>query len=492
MHFSKNVLLTSRSLSMQDHDIHTANDATFTQMMSSTIFDELEIGQMASQVRTLTANDVKAFAAITGDSNPAHLDANFAAHSVFHGVIAHGMLGGGLISMMLGTRLPGPGTIYLKQDLNFVKPVKIGDSLTISVTVKAKDSDKKQVVLFCQIVNQHGLQVIYGDAVVIAPTEKISYLQHQPPAMTIFDSLEQQNDLLKQVKDLAPVRCAVVHPCDVASLSGAIEAGRQGLIIPVLVGPISKIQAAAKLAGLDLSKIEIVDVPHSNAAAEKAVELAETKMVDSMMKGSLHTEELMHSVVRSLGLRTKRRMSHVFYLNIPTYNKVLLLTDAVLNIQPTLLMKADILQNAINLAHALHIETPKVAILSAVETVTPQLISTVDAASLCKMVERKQIVGATVDGPLAFDNAISEESARIKGIDSLVSGHADILMVPDLEAGNMLVKQLEYLAGASTCGVVIGARVPIALTSRSDNVASRVASAALVKLLASEYKSRAP
>lgn len=461
-------------------------------LMANVIFDDIQVGQTASQVRTLTNTDVKAFAAITGDANPAHLDADFADQTVFHGVIAHGMLGGGLISMILGTKLPGPGTIYLKQDLHFVKPVKIGDTLTISVKVKSKDKIKKQVTLFCQIVNQHGLQVIYGDAVVVAPTEKIQHVQAKLPAMTMFDSAAQQAALLKKVKDLAPVKCAVVHPCDVASLTGAIEAAREGLIIPVLVAPIDKVKAVAQLAGLDLNGIEIVDVPHSHAAAEKAALMADAKVVDALMKGSLHTEEMMHAVIRVTGLRTKRRMSHVFYLNIPMYSKVLLLTDAVLNIQPTLMEKADILQNAINLAIALQIEEPKVAILSAVETVTPQIVSTLDAASLCKMVERKQIVGGIVDGPLAFDNAISAEAARIKGIESLISGHADILMVPDLESGNMLVKQLEYLAGASTCGVVIGARIPIALTSRADSVASRVASAALVKLLANNYKSHAP
>jgi phosphate acetyltransferase len=484
---------SNESLMMtEDQSMVLTTNLNNADLMTNVLFEDLQIGQTASQVRILSNADVRAFAAITGDANPAHLDANFADQTPFHGVIAHGMLGGGLISMMLGTRLPGPGTIYLKQDLHFVKPVKIGDTLTISVKVKSKDKVKKQVTLFCQIVNQHGLQVIYGDAVVIAPTERIAQAHTRLPSMAMFDSAAQQAILLRQVKSLKPPRCAVVHPCDIDSLTGAIEAARQELIIPILVGPIDKLKAVARLAGIDLSHIEIVDVPHSHAAAEKAALMAETKLVDSMMKGSLHTDELMHAVTRCVGLRTKRRMSHVFYLNIPLYSKVLLLTDAVLNIHPTLLEKADILQNAINLALALQIASPKVAILSAVETVTPQIESTLDAAALCKMVERKQIVGGIVDGPLAFDNAISAEAARIKGIASPISGHADILMVPDLESGNMLVKQLEYLAGASTCGVVVGARVPIALTSRADSVASRVASAALVKLLANDYQSHTP
>lgn len=468
-----------------DHE----NDTT---LISNVVFDELQIGQTATQTRTITDVDIKAFAVITGDINPAHIDNNFADQSKFHGIVAHGMWGGALISMVLGTKLPGPGTTYLEQDLHFVKPVKIGDTLRISVTVRSKDPEKKQVTLSCEIVNQYGAKVIYGDALVIAPTEKFTKPRKLLPTLALFDAAEKQAMLLTKVQDLAAIRCAVVHPCDAASLSAAIDAAKQGLIIPVLVAPLAKLNALALEEKLDLANIEIIDVPHSHAAAEKAVLMATNAEVEALMKGSLHTDEMMHAVVNCLALRTKRRLSHVFYLNIPMYSKVLLLTDAALNINPSLLEKADILQNAISLAQILQIDEPKVAILSAVETVTPQIASTLDAAALCKMAQRRQITGGIVDGPLAFDNAISAEAADLKGIISPVSGDADILMVPDLESGNMLVKQLTYLAGAASCGVVIGAKIPIALTSRSDNAPSRVASAALVKLLAHHYRTNAP
>jgi phosphate acetyltransferase len=461
-------------------------------MIVNVIYDDIYIGQSASQSRTLSEADIQAFATVSGDVNPAHLDAEYADQTLFHGVIAHGMWGGALISTVLGTQLPGPGTIYLEQNLHFVKPVRIGDTLTISATVTAKDDTRKSVTLDCQIVNQRGDQVVFGKALVIAPTERVSRVRTHLPTMTMFDLGARQAALLNSVRGLEAVRCAVVHPCDPASLQGALDAAKQGLIIPVLVAPLAKLAAVAQAAQLDINGIEQVDVAHSHAAAEMAAAMAAEGKVEALMKGSLHTDELMRAVVNCAALRTKRRLSHVFHLDVPMYHKVLLLTDAALNIAPSLLEKADILQNVIDLAHALDIKEPKVAILSAVETITPQIASTIDAAALCKMAQRKQITGAIVDGPLAFDNAISAEAARIKGIDSPVAGQADILMVPDLESGNMLAKQLDYLAGASSCGVVLGAKVPIALTSRADGAASRVASAALVKLLAHHYRKLAP
>ena len=462
------------------------------EVIANVVYDDITIGQSASQVRTLSNADIQAFAALSGDVNPAHLDAAYAENTLFHGVIAHGMWGGALISTLLGTELPGPGTIYLEQKLQFVKPVRVGDTLTITATVTAKDDIKKRVTLDCKIVNQHGAAVVLGSALVIAPTEKVSRPRSHLPELKLFDGAQRQQMMLASVSHLEAIRCAVVHPCDADSLQGALDAGSQGLIIPVLVAPKAKLEQVAISAGLDLTGIEIIDVAHSHAAAEQAVAMAAAGTVEALMKGSLHTDELMHAVVASHALRTKRRLSHVFRFDVPMYDKTLLLTDAALNIAPTLMDKVDILQNAISLAHALDIPLPKVAILSAVETVTPKIASTIDAAALCKMTQRQQITGAIVDGPLAFDNAISAAAARIKGIDSPVAGDADILLVPDLESGNMLAKQLEYLAGASSCGVVIGARVPIALTSRADGAASRVASAALVKLLAHQYRVSAP
>jgi phosphate acetyltransferase/phosphate butyryltransferase len=284
---------------------------------------------------------------------------------------------------------------------------------------------------------------------------------------------------------LAPLRTAVVHPVDAPSLLGAIEAARAGLIVPVLVGPEARIRATAAQAGVDLAAYEIIATEHSHAAAEAAVALARAGRVEALMKGALHTDELLHAVLdRALGLRTARRLSHVFVIDTPGYPKPLFVTDAAINLYPSLTDKRDIVQNAIDLAHALGLPEPKVAILSAVETVNESIRSTVDAAALCKMADRGQITGALLDGPLAFDNAVSAEAAATKGIVSRVAGSADILVVPDVEAGNMLAKQLEYLAGAEIAGVVLGARVPIVLTSRADQTPARLASCAIALLMA--------
>jgi phosphate acetyltransferase len=289
--------------------------------------------------------------------------------------------------------------------------------------------------------------------------------------------------LLDAARKFDPIRTAVVHPCTAISLTSAMEAMETGLIVPVLVGPVAKIHKAAEEAGRDLEHVEILDVPHSHAAAERAVALGREGKVDALMKGSLHTDELMTAVVdKGGGLRTERRMSHVFALDVPLYPKPLFITDAAVNIAPDLDTKRDIVQNAIDLLHALGIESPKIAILSAIETVSNKIPSTIDAAALCKMAERQQIQGGILDGPLAFDNAISIEAARTKGITSCVAGHADILVVPDMEAGNMLVKQLIYLAGALAVGIVLGARLPIILTSRADSEIARLASCALAQI----------
>ncbi|BBU61462.1 hypothetical protein MSC49_13970 [Methylosinus sp. C49] len=291
--------------------------------------------------------------------------------------------------------------------------------------------------------------------------------------------------LLERCRAMRPIRIGVVHPCDAVSVQGALAARDQGLITPVLVGPRAKIMAAAAAAALSLEGVEIVDAPHSHAAADVGVELVRRGELEALMKGSLHTDELMGAVVREgTGLRTERRVSHVFVLDVPNYCKPLLVTDAAINIAPTLAEKRDIAQNAIDLAHALGIERPKLAVLSAVETVDAKIPSTIEAAALCKMADRGQIRGADVDGPLAFDNAISPEAAKAKGIISNVAGDADILLAPDLEAGNILAKQLVYLADAEDAGIVLGARAPIVLTSRADGVRARIVSCALAQLFA--------
>ena len=291
--------------------------------------------------------------------------------------------------------------------------------------------------------------------------------------------------LLARCEKLEPVPTAVAYPCDATALSGAVEAFQHGLIVPLLVGPVASIKKTAASAGIDLGDLEIVDVPHSHAAAEKAVALIREGRAEILMKGSLHTDELMSAVVsREGGLRTGRRISHVFLMDVPTYHTPLIITDGAINIAPSLEDKVDICQNAIDLAIALGVERPKVAILAAVETVTSKMPATIDAAALCKMAERGQIKGGLLDGPLAFDNAISKEAAVTKGIQSLVAGDPDILLAPDLEAGNMLAKQLSFLANADSAGMVLGAKVPIILTSRADSVRSRIASCAVAVLVA--------
>jgi phosphotransacetylase len=288
-----------------------------------------------------------------------------------------------------------------------------------------------------------------------------------------------------RVKPLKPVPTAVAHPCSDAAIRAAVEAARESMIEPILVGPLERVRDAAAKAGVDIAGFRLVDAAHSHEAALKAVELVRSGEAAVLMKGSLHTDELLGAVVRrESGLRTERRLSHVFFMDVPTYHKPLIVTDAAINIAPTLSEKADICRNAIDLAHVLGVPLPKVAILSAVENINERILSTMEAASLCKMAERGQIVGALLDGPLAMDNAISREAAQIKGIESAVAGDADILLVPDLVAGNILAKQLSFMANADAAGIVLGARVPIVLTSRADSVRARLTSCALAVLLA--------
>jgi phosphate acetyltransferase len=302
---------------------------------------------------------------------------------------------------------------------------------------------------------------------------------------TTITGTGKYEQLLERCRSLAAVPTAVAHPCEASSLAGPMEAAAKGLITPFLVGPAAKIAEIAKAEGIDLGATPIIDVPHSHAAAAKAVELVRSGQAELLMKGSLHTDELLGAVIaRETGLRTGRRLSHVFIMDIPTYHKVLIVTDGAINIAPTLEDKVDIVQNAIDLAISLGVARPKVAILAAVETVTSKMPATIDAAALCKMAERGQIRGGVLDGPLAFDNAISREAAKVKGITSEVAGDPDILLAPDLESGNILAKQLTFLANADSAGLVLGARVPIILTSRADSVRSRIASCGVAMLAA--------
>jgi phosphate acetyltransferase/phosphate butyryltransferase len=465
-----------------------SNDLEF---IRNRTFDEIAVGDHASIQRTLTAADIQLFAAMSGDVNPTHIDPEFAASTRFHGVIAHGMWGAALISAVLGTRLPGPGTIYVGQTLEFHAPVRVGDVLTITVAVTARDEAEHSLTLDCTCLNQEGERVISGEATVLAPTERIERPRGTLPQVRIALSHgDELVRLLQYVKPLGRLKMAVVHPCDEVSLSAAMDARAAGLIEPVLFGPRSRIEAVAQQAGIDLEGVAIEDAAHSHAAAARAVELALKGEVDALMKGSLHTDELMGAVVKS-ALRGERRMSHCFIMQTPAYPRPFIITDAALNIAPSLPDKADIVCNAVDLAHKFGVAEPRVAILAAVETVNPGMPATLDAAALCKMADRGQISGAVLDGPLAFDNAVSAAAARIKGIKSPVAGAADILVVPDLEAGNMLAKQLEYLGGAASAGIVVGARVPIVLTSRADTREARIASCG-VALVAARRSAQRP
>jgi phosphate acetyltransferase len=455
-------------------------------------FDELQVGDSASLSHTLAKEDIELFAVMSGDVNPVHVDEQFAHDDMFHQIIAHGMWGGALISTVLGTELPGPGTVYRGQTLTFRGPVMVGDTVVVSVTVREKRPADHGVILDCRVTNQDGKLVIEGTADIIAPTEKVRRDRVVMPDVRLEDRGALHRQLVDLTEDRDPVPTAVVNPVDQVSLMGAVEAAKADLIVPILVGPREAIEAAAKSGAIDISGFELIEAESAEAAAAQAVEMALSGRVDALMKGALHTDVLMHAVIGGEhNLRTERRASHVFVMDVPSYPRPLLITDAAINIQPDLETKRDIVQNAIELAHALGNPEPKVAILSAVETVTPRIPSTLDAADLCKMADRGQITGGILDGPLAFDNAVSADAARTKHIVSPVAGQADILVAPDLEAGNMLAKQLEYLADADAAGVVLGTRVPIILTSRADKTLSRMASCAVAMLLV-HHRRRGP
>jgi phosphate acetyltransferase len=454
-------------------------------VLKNRTFDELAPGETASLVRIVGRDDIDLFATISGDANAAHLDAAFAATNLSGHVVAHGMWTAALVSAVLGTRLPGPGTIYLGQDLHFLKPVAPGDTITVTVTVQEKRPGTRIVLLDTRCANQRGEEVLSGTATVIAPDHTITWPRAASPELSPRCG-DRFDDFVKQARALPMIRAAIVHPCSPEAILAAVEIRDEGLLEPLLIGPERKIRAAAEKAQVSLDGIPIESVEHSHAAAARAVELAAAGKVATLMKGSLHSDELLAAVVApGCGLRTERRVSHVYAMTVPAYAKPLIVTDAAINIQPTLEQKRDICQNAVDLLHILGVPEPLVAVLAAVETVNAKMPSTLDAAALTVMAARGQITGARVDGPLAFDNAISPDAARTKGIVSPVAGQADILLVPDLESGNMLAKQLIYFAGAHAAGLVLGARVPIILTSRSDSLETRIASAALAKLVAS-------
>ena len=448
-------------------------------------FDEINIGDKAILKRTLTSEDISLFAVMSGDINPAHMDEEYAQSGMFHKIIAHGMWSGSLISTILGVNLPGPGTIYLDQTLQFRRPVALGDEITVSVEAIEKDPIKKHISFHCECVNQQGEVVTIGEAKVIAPSEKIKRPRVVLPEVQMYEKGHRHRQMIERAEELPPIPTAVVHPCNQVSLIGALEAAMANLITPILVGPEHRIRAVAEENNLDLHGFEIVNTEHSHESAIVGVDLVRNGRAESMMKGSLHTDELMRAILhKEKGIRTERKMSHIAAMDVPRHPRLIYITDAAINIYPSLEDKVHILENAIEVAQAMGVEVPKVAVLSAMETVSTKINSTLEAAALCKMADRGQIQNCMIDGPLAFDNAISREAANIKGIKSEVSGEADILLVPDLESGNMLFKQLTYLADAAMAGIVMGARVPIILTSRADDTLARMASCALAVMVA--------
>jgi phosphate acetyltransferase/phosphate butyryltransferase len=455
---------------------------TLLDRIENRTFDELRIGDTASISRTLTEKDIELFAIMSGDVNPAHVDEDFAKSDMFHKIIAHGMWGGALISTVLGTQLPGPGAIYLGQSLRFRRPVGLGDTIVVSVRVAEMDAEKHRVTLECQAVNQRGEVVISGTAEVIAPMEKISRERVSLPEVRLLEKGKHYRHLIDMSRGLYPILTAVVHPVDAASLLAAFEAAEENLIIPVLVGPEQKIRAAAEKANIDISQFRTEYTEHSHQAAERAVSMARERKVEALMKGSLPTDEVVHFVDAPQGLRTARRMSHVSDLEVPGFPRPLFITDTVLNVSPSVMDKRDIVQNAIDLAHAVGLLEPRVAILSAQDLVAPGLQSSFDAAVLCKMADRGQITGGVLDGPMGYDVAVSENAAKKKNIVSPVAGKADILIMPDLEAGTMLVKQLEYMADTQSAGVIVGARVPVIMSVRTEHKMARLGSCALALL----------
>jgi phosphate butyryltransferase len=445
----------------------------------NTTFDELAVGQTARIERTVTPVDLYAFAHASGNTNPIHrpdLD-----HATPGDVVAPSLWVGSLVSSVLGTILPGAGTLYCGQTFRFLSRAHVGDKLIVSV--RCIEKREKPVALFeTKVAKSDGTLVVEGVAEVEAPTVTIVLKDQELPAL-LMERHDHFGVLAARCRALAPMPTAVVCPDDDNSLGGALLSRREGLIVPVLIGARDRIRKTADAAGLDLSGLDIVDIAGHSDAAARAVAMVNAKEVRAVMKGNLHSDEILAQVVKKDGgLRGSRRISHVFVMDVPAKESLLFISDAAINIAPDLTTKVDIVQNAIDLAIACGIASPKVGLLAAVETVNVNMPSTLDAAALAKMADRGQIRGGIVDGPLAMDNAVDMEAARTKGITSLVAGQADVLIVPNLEAGNMLAKELTFVARAEAAGLVVGARAPVILTSRADNDKARLASCALAQL----------
>lgn len=444
-------------------------------------WSELKVGDSATIERRVTDRDLFLFAHASGNLNPLnipHIEVENESNTL---VVAPSIWLGSLISSVLGNILPGPGTLYRSQNFEFLGRAHVGDVLTITVTLVEKH-ECPRVQFNTQVSDPSGVCIASGLAIVDAPLENIYLGPNELPGL-LMDEHDHFHRLISEAKKLEPLTTAVVCPDDAVSLSGAMLAMSEGLIYPVLIGSREKIQSAADKANLDISQLELLDIPDHKQAAAKAVELVHQQNVMAIMKGNLHSDALLSQVVKKEGgLRTLRRISHAFVLNVASLEQPLFITDAAINIAPDLPTKVDIIQNVIDLARACGIALPYVAVLSAVETVSFNIPSSMDAAILAKMADRGQITGGLVDGPLAMDNAIDVGAAKTKHLVSPVAGRAQILVVPNLEAGNMLAKQLTFISHAQPAGLVLGAKVPIMLTSRADNERARLASCALAQL----------
>lgn len=448
----------------------------------SRTYDELQIGDEAELKRIAREDDFLVFANVSGNHNPMHLGAYDGDGDGAKEEVAPALWVGSLISAVIGNVLPGPGTLYLHQDFDFVGRVLAGQEMTVQVRVVEKLSERRVRLATTVMRDLDGSTVVTGEAVVVAPERKVVFDGLDVPGLVVQRHRHFER-LLDQAKPLPPLVTAVIAPEEVNSLGGALLAADHGIIQPVLIGDQMKIAAAAAELGRSLAGIEILDEGNHARAAGRAVDLVADGRANAVMKGHLHTDEVLRAALRKeRGLRTGRRFTHIFVMDVPGLTHPLLVTDAAVNIQPDLKTKVDIVQNAIDVALSLGIAQPKVGVLSAVETVNPDMPSSIDAALLSKMAERGQITGGLVDGPLAMDNAVSIAAARSKGLHSPVAGRAEVLVAPDIDAANMLAKQLTYIAHAEAAGLVLGASVPIILTSRADDDMARLASCAVAAL----------
>ncbi|MDF2114960.1 bifunctional enoyl-CoA hydratase/phosphate acetyltransferase [Roseiarcaceae bacterium H3SJ34-1] len=447
----------------------------------NTTFDELAVGQTASIERSVTADDLYVFAYASGNTNPMHMPGADVDQDGHADTVAPSLWVGALVSSVLGTILPGAGTLYRSQTFQFKGRAKLGDRLIISVRCIEK-REKPRAVFETRVEKSDGTLILEGVGEIEAPIASVVLPKRQLPLL-MLDRHEHFSRLVQRCRRLAPMPTAVVCPDDANSLGGVMLSMQEGLIAPFLIGARGKIQRAADAAEVDISALPLIDIEDHSEAAKRAVAMVNAREVRAIMKGNVHSDELLGQVVKKDGgLRGTRRISHVFVMDAPTRSDLIFISDAAINIAPDLTTKVDIVQNAIDLAIACGLTQAKVGILAAVETVNVNMPSTLEAAALAKMADRGQITGALVDGPLAMDNAVDVEAARTKGIVSTVAGHADVLIVPNLEAGNMLAKQLTFVARAEAAGLVVGAGAPIILTSRADNDKSRVASCAVAQL----------